>query len=161
MQHPNGKVTYSPMTAVWRKIIPSGRILDLTGGNVCVWTPVTSPGIVATKLRWEQMGYAASQRQSHLQPNDGGLTKYKFHCNSNNKHCQRKLSYNLPNTIKKKIWRTFKPAKIRREGPSTQHLQVVWRVEFENRYPPQIQDIISHQFTWLPMDTPQSRTNIS
>ena len=27
----------------------SGIILDLTGGNVCVGTPVTSPGIVATK----------------------------------------------------------------------------------------------------------------
>ena len=90
-----------------------------------------------------------------------GQACLKFHCNSNNKHCRRKLSYNLPNTIKKKIWRTFKPAEIRGESPSTRACFSRLHIWFQNRYPPQIQDIISHQFTWLPMDTPQSRTNIS
>ena len=46
-----------------------------------------------------------------------GKACLKFHCISKNKRRQRKQNYNIPNTIKKKIWRTFKPAKIQRERP--------------------------------------------
>lgn len=42
----------------------------------------------------------------------GRKMRLKFHCNSNNKHRQQKLSYNAPNSIKKKNWQTCKPSHV-------------------------------------------------
>ena len=44
-------------------IIACGPIFDLAGEDVCAWTLITPPGIVATKLRWNTMGWEPFQVQ--------------------------------------------------------------------------------------------------